>query len=360
MAAPAPLLNRLARRIRAEGPLTMADYMTAALMDPRHGYYQQKQVFGTAGDFITAPEISQMFGEVIGLTMAHFWDRTGRPENSLLVELGPGRGTCMADMRRALAVQPAARQALAPHMVEASARLKTLQKQAVPDVIHHTTPDSLPDGPIFLLGNEFLDALPVHQFEKRDGQWLERRIGLADDTAHTPRLVPVLTHPGAAFALLDESRTAAAPDGTVLEVCPAARSLVATLADRLSRHGGAAVLIDYGSHRPGTGDTVQAVKDHAYADPLAAPGTADITAHVDFAALVAIAEEQGIPARIADQGAWLMEAGLGLRAEQLAAGADESTRRDILAALKRLTAPDQMGTLFKVLTLGPIAATLEP
>ena len=249
-------------------------YMGQCLMHPEHGYYTQARVFGAKGDFVTAPEISQMFGELIGLALAQAWLDQGGPAGACLVELGPGRGTLMADIRRATrGVSGFA--GLPVHMVETSPLLRGYQRAAVPNVVHHDTVETLPEAPLFLIANEFFDALPIRQFQRTAMGWREAHVGLVGDT------LTLGWGPEASFACLG-TRTATA--GDIIEVCPALPSVVGGLAQRLHRHGGAALIIDYGDWRS-LGDTVQAVRHHRPTGPLATPGTADITAHVDFEAI---------------------------------------------------------------------------
>ncbi|NVJ97217.1 MAG: SAM-dependent methyltransferase [Alphaproteobacteria bacterium] len=341
-----PLGNILIRRIEASGPISLADYMAECLMHPRHGYYQRERVFGSDGDFITAPEVSQMFGETLGLWLADRWMAMGRPNVVHLIELGPGRGTLMADILRACARVPGFQEAAHIHFVETSKQLRALQKQKVPTARWHDDLSTLPAGPALFVANEFFDALPIHQFEKRDGKWFERSVGAADS-----ELGFVLTQPGSQFALVPQ-HLLAAQDGGVLEVCPAALSATASIADHLKAHGGAALFIDYGYATSAPGDTFQALEKHDYTDPFKKPGKADLTAHVAFDRIAEAAAQAGVsPSGIGEQGTFLMGIGLGLRAQKLAEGMEAKEQGRILGELKRLTAPDEMGTLFKVLAI---------
>lgn len=350
-----PLGNILRRRIEASGPISLADYMTECLMHPRHGYYQRARVFGTDGDFITAPEVSQMFGETIGLWLADRWMAMGRPDPVSLVELGPGRGTLMADILRAVHTVPGMREALQVHFVETSQQLRDLQKEKVPAARWHQDFSSVPEGPALVVANEFFDALPIHQFEKRDGKWRERAVGMAGDA-----LGFVLTQPGSQLALVPPSLLAA-PEGSVIEICPAALSAAANIAQHIAAHCGAALFIDYGYAASAPGDTFQALKDHKFADPFAGPGKADLTAHVAFDRIAEAASRAGAATSgIAEQGAFLMGIGLGVRARKLAEKVDKTNQNRILSELKRLTAPDEMGTLFKVLAVQHPALTPAP
>jgi len=341
-----PLLEILSKRIEAAGPITIADYMTECLMHPAHGYYTTERVFGTDGDFITAPEVSQMFGEMLGLWLADRWYKMGKPENIKLIELGPGRGTLMDDILRATEPVPDFHEALDIHFIEASPQLRTIQAEKVPQGNWHDDLSTVPDGPTLLIANEFFDALPVHQFEKFEGKWCERRVNCSDG-----KLTLVLTAAGPKFALTDP-KLHGGPDGSILEVCPAGLSAAGTIAERLFRCGGAGIIFDYGYRKSAQGDSFQALKDHKYCDPLEAPGTADLTAHVAFDQLAASATSKGAASfGSAAQGAFLMALGVGERAQQLAASTDTEGQERILSELKRLTASDEMGTLFKVLAL---------
>ncbi len=355
-----PLLGILRRRIEAGGPLSVAEYMAEALGHPRHGYYASRDPLGAAGDFITAPEISQMFGELLGLWCAACWVRMGRPDPVILAELGPGRGTLVADALRAARVMPGFIAALRLHLVETSPVLRAAQAAALdtggrrgpalaePPCWHNAAAD-LPDGPLLLLANEFVDALPIRQFQRGAGRWHERRIGW-DESAGALRWVETVVPDGA--SMLIDPALAAAPEGAVAEVCLAGRALAAELGRRIADQGGAALVIDYGHAEPGTGDTFQAVHRHRFADPLAAPGEADLTAHVDFVALDGSARQAGAATHgPLPQGEFLKQLGIGERAAALRAGATPAQAAAIDAALARLTGPDQMGTLFKALAI---------
>ncbi|NVJ71546.1 MAG: SAM-dependent methyltransferase [Alphaproteobacteria bacterium] len=340
------LKNILIRRIETEGPISLADYMAQCLMHPKHGYYQRERVFGADGDFITAPEVSQMFGEAIGLWLADRWIAMGSPSSVSLVELGPGRGTLMADILRAASNVPGFREAARVHFIETSQQLRALQKQKVPTAKWHDDFSSIPEGPALIVANEFFDALPIHQYEKRDSKWFERSVGVVGDD-----LGFVLTQPTAQFALVPASLLGA-PEGSALEVCPAAISISANIAEHLSQHGGAALYIDYGYAHSAPGDTFQALKQHEFTNPFSEPGKADLTAHVAFDRLAESSLGKGTKAfGTNEQGAFLMAIGLGLRAQKLATRADDKAQMQILSELKRLTAPDEMGTLFKVLAV---------
>lgn len=341
-----PLKNILLQRIRATGPITLADYMAECLMHPVHGYYQQARVFGADGDFITAPEISQMFGEILGLWLADRWYKMGKPEDVRLIELGPGRGTLMADLLRATEPVVGFHEAVTIHFIETSEQMRTLQREHVPTAYWHSDLMSVPNGPSLIVANEFFDALPIHQFEKQGNKWLERRLHGDGDT-----IKPVLTAAGPMFNLSEPSLHAS-PEGSILEVCPAALSIAGTIAERLFAHGGAAIIADYGYRKSAVGDTFQALRTHKYCDPLADPGNADLTAHVNFDQLAKAAKSKGAATYgCAAQGPFLMSLGIGERAQQLAANTDSEGQARVLSELQRLTDSAEMGTLFKVLAL---------
>lgn len=347
------LKQHLIKRIEATGPMTLAAYMAECLMHPVHGYYQQQAVFGVDGDFITAPEVSQMFGEMIGLWLADRWIKMGRPEAVNLIELGPGRGTCMADILRATEPVSDFQAAISVHFVETSAQLRTEQASRVPNARWHDRLADVPPGKALIVANEFFDALPIHQYEKRDGRWFERFVG-----CDTDQLGFTLGPCGPQFGLIDPTLKNSA-EGSILECCPAALSVTGEIADRLTAHNGAALIIDYGYRKSAPGDTFQALKNHKFSDPFDAPGAADLTAHVAFDQLKLAAIQRGAAAfGPAMQGMFLMSVGLGARAQVLAGGADPEGQERILTELKRLTATDQMGTLFKVLALQ--SASLAP
>lgn len=336
----------LIKRMEATGPITLADYMTECLMHPDHGYYTGERIFGSEGDFITAPEVSQMFGEMLGLWLADRWYKMDKPSAVQLIEFGPGRGTLMEDILRATDPVAGFHDAVSVHFIEASPQLRAQQAGKVPQGNWHGDLSTVPEGPSLIIANEFFDALPIHQFEKHEGKWCERRV-------HTENgeLKLVLTEAGPKFALTDKSLHAS-PNGSILETCPMGLSITATIAERIKASGGAALFIDYGYRKSAVGDSFQAVKAHEFCDPLAEPGRADLTAHVAFDQIAAAAEGKGVftfgPAM---QGGFLMALGIGQRAQQLAASTDEEGQQRILSELKRLTAQDEMGTLFKVLAL---------
>jgi SAM-dependent MidA family methyltransferase len=343
-----PLARELAAMIAAEGPMPVSRYMALALGHPRLGYYATRDPLGAAGDFVTAPEISQIFGELLGLWAAHAYERAGRPKRVALVELGPGRGTLMRDALRAIAkAAPEFRQKLGLHLVETSPALRSLQAATLAgaDPAWHDDIETLPDGPLIVLANEFFDALPVRQLVRNRGGWYERLVGLSDGRLAFG-LAPI---PVEARGLPE------APEGAMLEIGETALAIAGSLARRVSREGGAALVIDYGHVESGFGDTLQAVKEHRFADPLAEPGEADLTAHVDFAALASQVTAEGATVDILTTQAQFLEAlGIDHRARQLIKAATPDQAAAIEAARTRLVdlSPTGMGALFKVLAFG--------
>jgi NADH dehydrogenase [ubiquinone] 1 alpha subcomplex assembly factor 7 len=287
-------------------------------------------------DFTTSPEISQVFGEILGLWAAIVWDLLGRPDPVLLVEAGPGRGTLMTDALRAVAqVAPAFRAAIRLHLIESSPRLRAIQAERLPDAAWHTELATVPQGPFLLLANEFLDALPIRQFVRRDGCWLERFVdnGRFREVASTP---PVAGVAGKGIQEINEP----------------ALAIVRQLGERLTRHPGAALFLDYGPERSATGDSLQALRDGCPADPLMAPGSADLTAHVDFAALAEAARQAGAaPYGPVPQGIFLAHLGLFQRTDRLARTQPPERAASLIDAAQRLAEPDRMGRLFKALAV---------
>ncbi len=337
-----PLAERLARRIGAQGPMRVAEYMAACLTDPEHGYYTTRDPLGASGDFTTAPEISQMFGEMVGLWLAQAWQDIGAPPAFTLAELGPGRGTLMADILRAARLAPGFAGAASIHLVEASPVLRRAQAAALPGAAPtwHDSAATLPDDrPLLLVANEFFDALPIRQFLRTADGWAERMIG-AGPGGLGYGLAPIVPD-----VELDRRFPGAAPD-TLVETCAPAEAVMQTLAPVIARHGGAALVIDYGDW-DGTGDTLQAMQGHAYAPVLDTAGEADLTAHVGFRWLAEAAAPL-VAAPLATQGAFLERLGITARAQALAKG-DKAA--EIAAQHRRLTHPEQMGALFKVLAL---------
>ncbi|MFZ1728208.1 MAG: SAM-dependent methyltransferase, partial [Albidovulum sp.] len=263
-----PLGQILAARIAADGPITLADYMAECLLHPRYGYYTTRDPFGKSGDFTTAPEISQMFGEMLGLCLAQSWIDQGAPDRIILAEIGPGRGTLMADVLRTLQSVPGMSAAVSVHLIEASETLRARQRHTLKGhAIHwHDQVADLPDGPLYLLANEFFDALPIRQFVRQEKGWAERHIGILDG-----KLAPGLA-PASPFTALAGRRADTRP-GDIVEYCPALPAIAGDIGTRIATDGGAALIIDYGGWRS-LGDTFQALKTHRKVDPLAEPGLA--------------------------------------------------------------------------------------
>ena len=344
-----PLARLIAERIRETGPITVADYMAECLLHPVHGYYTTRDPFGAAGDFTTAPEISQMFGELLGLCLAQHWLDHGAPDPFTLAELGPGRGTLMADVLRATTRVPGFHAAASVTLLEASPALQQTQRSTIAHPLTHIAQiTDLPEAPLYLLANEFFDALPIRQFTRIGSDWAETMVGLGANGLTlgraTPLSLPQLTH-----------RLADTAQGDVVELCPSAAPIMATISQRIMDHGGLALIIDYGGWTS-RGDTFQAMRGHAYTDPLTDPGHADLTAHVDFAALAAI------PAQTAylTQGTLLTRLGIAQRSAALARNLTRTALQNHLAATHRLTDPSEMGELFKTLAVFAPGAALPP
>jgi SAM-dependent MidA family methyltransferase len=344
------LLDEIKRLIRATGPMPVWRYMELCLTHPRHGYYIARDPLGREGDFTTSPEVSQMFGELLGLWAASVWRGMDSPTELHLIELGPGRGTMMADALRAMRVLPDLYQALHVHLVEINPVLREKQKASLPALRSLTWHDSLatvPDGPSVIFANEYFDVLPIHQAIKRDGGWHERTVDIGADGQ---LIFGASAEPIARFDLLLPPLVRAAPTGAIFEWRP--DSEVMAIASRLRDQGGAAVIIDYGHVRSDAGDTLQAIAKHSYTDPLKNPGHADITAHVDFQALARAAEDVG--ARVhgpLTQGEFLKRLGIETRAMTLMAKATPDVSETVSSALKRLIDSGRggMGSMFKVI-----------
>jgi NADH dehydrogenase [ubiquinone] 1 alpha subcomplex assembly factor 7 len=332
-------------QIRATGPMSLSTYMGLVLSHPRHGYYSVARPIGAQGDFITAPEISQMFGELIGFFLVNLWQQMGQPTSFTLLELGPGRGTLMQDALRAASRADGFENALHLQLFEQNALLKGEQERRLGAYSPYWASeiDAVGGDPLFVVANEFFDALPIKQFVKTDDGWHERLVGLHEDK----RAFGLSPTPIADAAAPPEVHGAYA--GEVLELSPAAVEAMQKLSRKVALQGGAILAIDYGYDRTQTGETLQAVKSHAFADPLEAPGEADLSAHVNFAVLAEAARATGLAvAPLAHQGEWLLKLGLGGRAKALARS-NPGEAGNVARAVERLTSPEQMGTLFKVL-----------
>jgi len=348
------LKDELRRRIKLAGPMPVRQFMTSCLSHPQHGYYMTRDPLGRAGDFITAPEISQVFGELVGLWAASVWHLMEQPDNLRLIELGPGRGTMMLDAMRAAQVVPAFRAAIVIHLVEISPTLRERQQQALAaldvPVMWHQSFDEVPEGPAIVLANEFFDAIPVSQAIKQFNGWYERVVELDRDGNFkfgiANELLPL-------FDQLVPENLRDAPIGTIYEW--RSDNMALTLGRRMAQQGGAALVIDYGHDRSGAGETLQAVSDHGYVDALAQPGEVDLTAHVDFQALAEAAESMG--ARVfgpVAQGRFLRQLGVEARGEALCTLAPPEKAAEIKAAVQRLTAEEttkDMGRLFRALAI---------
>ena len=342
-----PLGQILAETIRRTGPIGVDRFMAIALGDPEHGYYPTRDPLGAAGDFTTAPEISQVFGEIIGLWCADQWQQIGCPDPVQLVELGPGRGTLMADLLRALAVLPPCRAAIRLHLVETSPVLRRRQQETLqtrhPDVTPtwHDGFDTVPTGPLLLVANEFFDALPIQQWQCRAGIWHERQVGLDGEGGFAFTLGPAATPPVA---------PPPAAEGAIFETAGPALAIATAIGRRLTADPGAALIIDYGHLHSAAGETLQAVRAHRYAPVLDAPGEVDLTAHVDFAVLAGALTAGGgrcwgpVPQR-----QFLEFNGIAHRLAALTRGKPTAAAAEISHAVARLLDPLQMGSLFKVL-----------
>ena len=347
-----PLQFEIKKLIKSAGPMPVWRYMELCLMHPRHGYYISRDPLGREGDFTTAPEVSQMFGELLGLWAASVWKAIGSPPLLRLIELGPGRGTMMADALRAMRVLPPLYQALSIHLVEINPVLREKQKAALSgsrDTAWHDTIDDVPDGPAIIFANEYFDVLPIHQVVKRETGWHERTVEI-DSTGELA--FGAAPEPTPHFDVLLPSLVRAAPSGAVFEWRPDAE--IMKIASRVRDQDGAALIIDYGHLRSDPGDTFQAIARHSFTDPLKNPGQADVTAHVDFQALVRAAEDLG--ARVhgpVPQGDFLRRLGIETRAMTLMAKASPEVSEDISGALKRLVTGGRggMGSMFKVLAI---------
>ncbi|MGR3515284.1 MAG: class I SAM-dependent methyltransferase [Paracoccaceae bacterium] len=337
------LAARLKARIAATGPMPLSEYMAACLSDPDHGYYTTRDPLGQAGDFTTAPEISQMFGELLGLCLAQAWLDREAPAPFLLAELGPGRGTLMADLLRATQGVPGFHEALSIHLVETSPTLRATQTDTLARSLHHhDSLATLPDRPLFLIANEFFDALPIRQFQRVEDRWRERVVGIKDDA-----LTLGLADPLPPGFLADRLKDTV--EGNIVETCPAGAAIAQALGQRIADQGGVALIVDYGGARS-LGDTFQAVHAHETVDPLATPGEADLTAHVDFGALAKAAHPASASVLV-PQGVLLERLGITARAEALAGRLAGPARDQHIAAHRRLTHPQEMGTLFKAMAL---------
>ena len=352
----------LKHRIERDGPIPVAEFMSLALGHPEHGYYIKQDPFGAAGDFITAPEISQCFGELIGIWAVAVWEQAGAPSPVNLIELGPGRGTLMADALRAAAQRPAFLQSVRVHLVETSpflreAQGKSLDRSGLANIpVWHDALETVPDGPSIIVANEFFDALPIRQVVFTSAGWRERLIGMVDGElrfladAGTPDMSPAI--PAAL-------RNTAKP-GDIFEYCPAAQAAMDDMARRIAGDGIAALFFDYGHAQSALGDTFQAVHHHEPVDVLSSPGDVDLTAHVDFEALAATASRAAQTHGPITQGDFLRRLGIEYRRDALAEKATPQQADLVRSGVHRLIAAEEMGSLVKVLAVTPRGAAAPP
>ncbi|WP_368911350.1 class I SAM-dependent methyltransferase [Taklimakanibacter deserti] len=351
MKKPTPLESLIVAMIREDGPMPLDRYMALCLGHPLHGYYMSRDPFGPDGDFITAPEISQIFGELVGIWCAAAFQALGTPSRFSLIELGPGRGTLMSDVLRATRVMPGFNDGAQIHLVETSPTLRKLQSEKLgAQVTWHETVDSLPDGPSIIIANEFFDALPIRQYEFHQGQWMERRIGLSADD----RLVLGRT----AFPLAGPP----ASEGAIFETGPTRDDIARRIGAHLARFPGALIVFDYGHAASALGDTLQAVRRHKFCSILDRPGEADLTSHVDFESLRrALTQGGAVIFGPITQRQFLLAMGIETRAALLSRKAKLAERKIIAHATERLAGENQMGNLFKVMAAtSPGLATPYP
>lgn len=358
-----PLAEKIKTFIRANGPISVTDYFALCLADPEHGYYKTREPFGAAGDFTTAPEISQLFGEMVGIFLVQAWKAHGAPSEFHLAEIGPGRGTMMADIIRVIKkLAPDMFEAAQIHLIETSERLRKVQAQTlVADkwkITWHDGFDGIPEGPLLLAANELFDAIPIRQFVKTPTGFRERMVGLdADDN-----LTFAAGMAGVDPALLP-GPPGLQPMGAIAEFAPARLAVMQALCQRLLEGGGSALIIDYGHVASGYGDTLQAIRAHQFDPPLAHPGEADLTSHVDFEALAKTAHLSGLHVNgVMHQGDFLAGLGIYERAEALSRGKEPLAAEDIATAVDRLAGAGagKMGELFKVLAVSSSHVELEP
>ncbi|MBB5050020.1 SAM-dependent MidA family methyltransferase [Rhodopseudomonas rhenobacensis] len=352
MTEPLSLQDVIKQLIKSAGPMPVWRYMDLCLTHPAFGYYVSRDPLGREGDFTTAPEVSQMFGELLGLWAASVWKSIGSPQLVRLIELGPGRGTMMADALRALRVVPPLFQALQVHLIEINPVLREKQKATLagmPNLHWHQSLDEVPGGSTIIFANEYFDVLPIHQMVRGERGWHERTVEIGDGDRLLFGMAP---EPAPHFEQLLPPLVRAAPQGAVFEWRPDAE--IMSIASRVREEGGAALIIDYGHLRGDAGDTFQAIAKHSFADPLQNPGRADVTAHVDFQALARGAE--AVAARVhgpVTQGEFLRRLGIENRAVALMAKASLEVSEDVASALKRLVEGGRggMGSMFKVMAV---------
>ncbi len=343
------LTKRLISQVEKSGALSIAEYMTICLLDPKHGYYTRQQPFGSSGDFVTAPEVSQMFGELLGLALAQSWLDQGAPAPFILAELGPGRGTLMSDVLRATKSVSGFQEAADIWLVEASPALQDTQRAHLAE--HHPnlhwadSLDAVPDGPLFLIANEFFDCMPIRQYRRTELGWQEQMI-----TAKDGALGFMLGRPLPDQAVPDRARKLA--PGSMIETSAASAAVAEDIARRIGRSAGAAIIVDYGDW-DSSSDTLQAVKAHKKVGALDHPGRSDLTAHVSFSELANAALPFAAVSELTDQASLLAALGIVHRAQALAVEMDQSQEEKHVAAFQRLTDADQMGQLFKAISIFP-------
>ena len=352
------ILDILRQEIRNQGPISISRYMEICLLDPNFGYYIKRDPLGVKGDFTTAPEISQMFGELIGLWAIKVWQQTGSPNRFQLVELGPGRGTLMLDALRAADMVSPFPNALKLHLVEISETFRNIQRSKLSKYQPkwHDDLTTLPDGPMFIIANEFFDALPIRQFERRSEGWHERLVGLRASQG----LEFVLSEKQVNSSLVP-ARHRNAPYGSIIEICPAAQDILVKVSDIIGRYGGALLIIDYGHDGSLFGDSFQSVKRHKFHPPLENPGQADLTAHVNFGELIdaSKSESTGVYGPLTQRD-FLLRMGIRARAEILSKHADANSKADIYKSLRRLIGHREMGEEFKVLVINSTKMQAPP
>ena len=355
-------LDLLVRRLIAQaGPLPVSRFMALALQHPEHGYYRRAAAIGRGGDFITAPEISQVFGELVGLWLAGAWDRAGRPDPCIVCEAGPGRGVLMADALRAIRrLVPEFAAAASLHLIETNETLRAIQAGALADAapIWIDRLDAAPEGPLFLIANEFLDALPVRQFIMTPNGWRERAVALGENGT---LVFAAVDNPAGAVAAAGFSLPEEAVTGEIREFQPDALDFVDRLSKRLVARGGAALLVDYGGNAPAGRSTLRGIRNHRLVDPLGNMGETDLSADVDFDRLTNSAEAAGASVSgPIGQGALLRSLGIEARRTALRESAPTEKAEAVDSAIDRLVDPAAMGTAFKALALAPPACPLLP
>lgn len=344
-----PLETIIREKINANGSITVADYMELALGHEKHGYYMCRDPFGEVGDFTTAPEISQVFGELMGAWLAAMWQQLGQKE-MLLVELGPGRGTLLTDALRATRHVQGFHESLVITMVESSLQLRRFQQatlaSAHPRISWQPNLDDLPDMPLLFVANEFFDALPIRQYIKNDAGLQERHVSIDQESDE----LQFITQAMGVQLVKGGTHTQDHDDDVIVESCPVGRQIAAQLAAHLAEYGGAGLMVDYGYSGESRGNTLQAVKQHGFWPVLKSPGEADITAHVEFDMLAQSFAEVGcVASEVTQQGEFLNAIGGEMRLEALLTEADADQRESLYSGYERLIAPEQMGELFKVL-----------